>query len=41
MVVEDCVAAGTDVENEVALSDVRARIGKVVSLEDVRKQWGV
>ncbi len=41
VVVEDCVAAGTDVENEVALSDVRARIGKVVSLEDVRKQWGV
>lgn len=39
VVVEDCVAAGTDLEHDVALADVRARIGTVVSLADVRAKW--
>jgi ureidoacrylate peracid hydrolase len=41
VVVEDCVAAGTDLEHQVALEDIRTRVGKVVTLEDVRRSWGV
>jgi ureidoacrylate peracid hydrolase len=41
VVVEDCVAAGTDLEHQVALEDIRARIGRVVSLEELRRSWGI
>lgn len=41
VVVEDCVASATDLEQETALSDIRARMGEVVSLADVRSAWGV
>lgn len=39
VVVEDCVAANSTVEHDVALADIRTRIGPVVSLEEVRDAW--
>jgi ureidoacrylate peracid hydrolase len=39
VVVEDCVAAGTPLEHETALADVRQRMGAVVSLADLRAAW--
>lgn len=39
VVVEDCVAANSRVEHDVALADIRTRIGPVVSLEEVRDAW--
>lgn len=40
VVIEDCCATGTDVEQEIALKDVRARIGSVVSLDALKESWG-
>lgn len=39
VVVEDCCATGTDIEQEVALNDIRARVGTVVSLETLQRVW--
>ncbi|MGH2788744.1 MAG: cysteine hydrolase family protein [Actinomycetota bacterium] len=41
VIVEDCVAAATDTEHEVALADIKARLGSVVSLNDVAAAWNV
>jgi ureidoacrylate peracid hydrolase len=40
VVVEDCVAASTPLEHETALADIRQRMGRVVSLSDLRAAWG-
>lgn len=40
VVIEDCCGTGTDVEQEVALNDIRARIGSVVSLDALKQAWG-
>ena len=39
VVVEDCVAAGTPLEHETALADIRQRMGRVVSLAELRAAW--
>lgn len=39
IVVEECVAAGTENEQRVALDDIRARVGAVVSLDEVLDAW--
>ncbi len=39
VVVEDCVAAGTPLEHETALADIRQRMGQVVGLSDLRAGW--
>lgn len=39
VVIEDCCGTGTDVEQEVALNDIRARIGSVVSLDSLKQAW--
>jgi ureidoacrylate peracid hydrolase len=39
VVVEDCVAAGTDLEHETALADIRQRMGTVTTLDELRAGW--
>ena len=41
VVVEDCVAAGTALEHDTALADIRQRMGATVTLADLRAAWGV
>jgi ureidoacrylate peracid hydrolase len=41
VVVEDCCAAGTPVEQETALADIRQRMGTVTTLDALRAAWGV
>ena len=40
VVVQDCVAAGTPNEHDTALADIRQRMGRVMSLADLRAAWG-
>jgi ureidoacrylate peracid hydrolase len=39
VVVEDCVAAGTELEHDTALADIRQRMGTVTTLEELRAGW--
>jgi ureidoacrylate peracid hydrolase len=39
VVVEDCVAAGTDLEHDTALADIRQRMGTVTTLDELRAGW--
>jgi ureidoacrylate peracid hydrolase len=39
LVVENCVSAGTPLEHETALADIRQRMGRVVGLADLRAAW--
>jgi ureidoacrylate peracid hydrolase len=39
VVVEECVAAGTEVEHRVSLEDIRTRMGPVVSLDPLCAEW--
>lgn len=39
VVVEDCVATGTEIEQKVALDDIRARMGGTVELSDLETAW--
>jgi ureidoacrylate peracid hydrolase len=41
VVVEDCCAAGTELEHQTALADIGQRMGTVTTLEALQAAWGV